>query len=286
MQDVCTGSMPAVVVAVSKTTIEPFPVHGNPLEWLDCRLTRGRMIRIGTVHSRLGNLAMKMQLARNKSILGPGIFGVSPRSIFFGRKGIHRECREGPACELDPKFKLRHCTFSNGSKYLKVQYAILQRIQTQTSQDMRGAEETWDEVLIEYSKMKLTHPDDKLIAISGVASIFESKSNWTSTYGLWVDTIVHSLLWRYDCRSIDDDFSDASAEYMNQPLPSWSWLSMPSGYEVHEFLSDNTTHWAEDAWSATLASWPQNSGSNIPLHDSPKHDHLCIRDHLVPDLEI
>lgn len=83
MQDVCTGSMPAVVVAVSKTTIEPFPVHGNPLEWLDCRLARGRMIRIGTVHSRLGNLAMKMQLARNKSILGPGIFGVSPRSIFF-----------------------------------------------------------------------------------------------------------------------------------------------------------------------------------------------------------
>lgn len=84
---------------------------------------------------------MKMQLARNKSILGPGIFKVSPRSIFFGRKGIHWECQAGSACELDPKFKLRHCTFSSGSRYLKVQYAMLQRTQTQASQDMRGAEE-------------------------------------------------------------------------------------------------------------------------------------------------
>jgi hypothetical protein len=66
--------------------------------------------------------------------------------------------------------------------------------------------------------MLLSHSQDVLMAIAGIASVFEAQLKSKSTYGLWVDFLVTELLWRRSDPNEATFLYDTSSNY----LPSWS----------------------------------------------------------------
>jgi hypothetical protein len=110
MQDVYAGSMLTIVAADSKVSTEAFLVDRNPLRWLECTFKGSNESLAG---KRFEVYPPDFCIQNNT----PGVYHIdlrawyfqerlmSPRSLFFGQKGIHWECRQGLACEFHKKFE-------------------------------------------------------------------------------------------------------------------------------------------------------------------------------------
>ncbi|KAK1768176.1 HET-domain-containing protein, partial [Phialemonium atrogriseum] len=79
----------------------------------------------------------------------------------------------------------------------------------------------WYIIVGEYTRCFLTLPSDKLPAISGLASLFWEKTQYTYLAGLWVEDFVTGLLWFAPCEQ-DQRCQLPSPQYLG---PSWSWAS-------------------------------------------------------------
>jgi hypothetical protein len=81
-----------------------------------------------------------------------------------------------------------------------------------------GFEKFWASVVREYTKSLLTKRSDKLIALSGVAKIFEERYGGQYLFGIWREHLPQALLW------------EAEAPQGTRPLPlqapTWSWASV------------------------------------------------------------
>ena len=283
MQDVYSGSILKIFAAETKDTTEPFLIDRYPLPWLRC-----------TLKGQTGNLANKRfaieatgfctsPQMRNK----PGKYLIdtrawclqerfmSPRGIFFGPKGIHWECRQGLACEFDMVIKQNHFHGIGVTKRLRAEYAKLQSmkhqdrlerseapnlqsIKLQCGLDRPEAHRMWNDLVQAYSTMSLSHSEDVLIAIAGIASTFKDKLNSESTYGLWVAFLVQELLWRPDQPDEDDWRFNTYTNY----LPSWSWISV-HGNSIR--MSSNAS-WLLAGYyhySAAIISWPSDAGFDV-----------------------
>ncbi|KAK3368562.1 hypothetical protein B0H63DRAFT_77877 [Podospora didyma] len=90
--------------------------------------------------------------------------------------------------------------------------------------------ERWRSLVRQYSPRLLTMPEDKLMAIAGVAKLLAQKSsNGTDgacdAYhaGLWGSELLQQLLWW----SADKDISPTPKHFqMHNGVPSWSWASI------------------------------------------------------------
>ena len=87
--------------------------------------------------------------------------------------------------------------------------------------------ELWSELVAEYSARKLTDPTDRLPALAGVA--FELWKFWGGTYlaGLWKESSVEHLDWRYEY-SENHIFID-----WNIGFPTWSWVAARCEVRIH-----------------------------------------------------
>lgn len=93
--------------------------------------------------------------------------------------------------------------------------------------------ESWIEVVEDYSRRELTHEDDKLVAISALASAFERLSEDVYLAGLWRKDLVRSLMWA------------SEPDYLNNPrskvyrAPTWSWACLDAGVYFLEVEGGN-----------------------------------------------
>jgi len=137
-----------------------------------------------------------------------------PRMVHFTLYELLFECREGFWCgcgiykspghnQVTPKFTYNQMLLDGDSDNLEI----------------------WHEMVSEYSHLGLTHPQDKLPAISGIAK--QLKSNSASSQelgeylaGLWEANIEYDLLW----------YSADRVRLFKRPqprsAPSWSWASV------------------------------------------------------------
>ncbi|KAK2031940.1 HET-domain-containing protein [Colletotrichum zoysiae] len=76
--------------------------------------------------------------------------------------------------------------------------------------------ERWGDLVNEYSRRKLTVPDDKLPAISGLARTFGSALEDQYVAGLWKRDLIRGMLW------LTDFEATRPARWR---APSWSWAS-------------------------------------------------------------
>ena len=92
--------------------------------------------------------------------------------------------------------------------------------------DPRTARDMWLAIRDEYTKRKLAHGKDKLIAIAAVA---EEMSPILGAYlaGLWERDLFLDLQWRRpDIESDDFEQSKRNARPSSYRAPSWSWASI------------------------------------------------------------
>ena len=158
---------------------------------------------------------------------------LSPRTLHTGRNQIFRECERGLACEFWPDAIPKAFEDAFGLMFRSVEEKLHE---TQVASSTKGVPGTLSTskhqhpaptyvlgglVVEHYSQCKLTKSHDNLVAISGIAKLFQaSVPGDIYLAGLWKNDLAYGLLWR-------------SATYQASPLvrvpdraPSWSWASV------------------------------------------------------------
>jgi hypothetical protein len=83
----------------------------------------------------------------------------------------------------------------------------------------------WSNIVLSYMRRSLTHEQDKLIAISGVAWRLQSSVQSEYLAGLWKTNLPLQLLWT---SYFKENHTRRTATYC---APSWSWASV-TGYPL------------------------------------------------------
>ncbi|KAH8812187.1 heterokaryon incompatibility protein-domain-containing protein [Xylogone sp. PMI_703] len=127
---------------------------------------------------------------------------LAPRTLFFSSSQLFWECNGLNACEIFPE--IFPATLSYGDFYLQ-------------KQPLSRA--LWDKIVRLYSSCDLTFPEDKLIAISGLARHIQQREKNTYLAGLWKSDLEAQLCWKSRTRA---------ARPLHNRAPSWSWASVDS----------------------------------------------------------
>ncbi|KAF4446033.1 HET-domain-containing protein [Fusarium austroafricanum] len=134
---------------------------------------------------------------------------LSPRVIHFASPEMYWECREMSSCECG---RLRESTKSRYEK-------------TSNDDSPELLRKQWWEMVQSYSALNLSYADDKLPALSGIATKMSSR-RLDATYlaGLWSDSLDLDLLW------INKDAMVPGKAVNTRPsewrAPTWTWASI------------------------------------------------------------
>jgi hypothetical protein len=130
---------------------------------------------------------------------------LSPRVIDFTAGKVFWQCLQAEASELLPY----------GRPYGRYDSAFIWR--PLVSGGVPG--KTWQSIVEDYSKRKLTNPSDKFPAIAGIAAKFADFRKDEYFAGHFSSTLPKSLLWIRSWRYV----KRAEGAYV---APFWSWASM------------------------------------------------------------
>ncbi|KAG9189841.1 hypothetical protein G6011_06709 [Alternaria panax] len=198
MEDVYANALLTINAADVYAT-QPFLVRRNPLRWIDCRLMADDD---GECQSYVSGNPF-CDAGHNL----PGTFPLdsrgwcfqeqflSPRSIYFSKEGVHWECRKSVVCERHQDMRAEnHQNMLDRPR--KTLYKNLVSMGDDLSDPATTLElrEIWKRILQRYSATRLTHPSDKMAALAGIASMFESKFNMRASFGLWLELLLDELL--------------------------------------------------------------------------------------------
>jgi len=139
---------------------------------------------------------------------------LAPRVLYFGKDQILWECFKERKCEAFPQGIPLIRTLKN----LEL-FSYPADTNTDTNSPLsRDAFEFWNQIVDAYSQCELTRSNDKLIALSGLAHLFQAVTGEEYIAGLWKSRLKESLDWRvYKPRA------KVSSSYH---APSWSWASI------------------------------------------------------------
>ena len=157
---------------------------------------------------------------------------LSPRTLYYGPKGLHWECNECYANEIyhqgctdtrDFELVSGFGIHTKASDYrLKLNMiklgpmtALIDVFEETTY--IRHFYQVWNNLLVSYTRMKLSFPSDILRALSGLISLIEQSTGLTNVSGHWKEFLPFDLLWHND----SPDHCSKAPVYA-----SWSWASM------------------------------------------------------------
>ena len=150
---------------------------------------------------------------------------LSCRMIDFTSKQLVWRCHELEACETYPvgfppnvKSKPEMAGMKSGFS-LKGQDSIMTDDWVPNALSINS----WQYLVEEYSSSFLTKPEDKLIALSGLAKEMSPLLHETYYAGLWRSALPQSLLW---CSTRFQSNGRASVRPSQYRAPSWSWASL------------------------------------------------------------
>lgn len=157
---------------------------------------------------------------------------LAPRVLGFGRRQLFWECRELTASEtypegipgilklfneddafksLDPQLWIEKARSAWSGSYTKEEFKY---DEASAYQDM------WRTIVEQYSRCRLTRPQDKLIALAGIAKHFREATNDTYVAGMWRHNLAHQLTWHVT------DANASARQLEDDSLPSFSWTSV------------------------------------------------------------
>ncbi|KAI1404285.1 HET-domain-containing protein [Hypoxylon fuscum] len=134
----------------------------------------------------------------------------SPRVLFFTRREIIWQCREGRKCICGVYFnKSERDSFKN-----RFTEQVL-------STDAKVLWKLWRDAVKHYTYRLLTYDSDKLAAIAAIAKHFSNGPLGRYVSGMWESTLLHDLQWK-----AHDDMLEYRRRNSDLTMPSWSWASV------------------------------------------------------------
>ena len=150
---------------------------------------------------------------------------LASRVLHYGREQLFWECHELEACETFPR--------GNPPDLLRAGFKGLEphidgkRRRAEFNQEPDSdldAYHLWDKIVHAFTSSSLTKPEDKMIALSGLASRVQQILDDEYLAGLWKRILPSQLMWQvYDGRQGNELPSVRPAQYR---APSWSWASV------------------------------------------------------------
>ena len=158
---------------------------------------------------------------------------LSPRTLHMGRDQIFWECERGLACEFWPDAIPKAFEDAFGLMFRNVEEKLHETKVASSTEGVSGTLPTskhqhpaptyvlWGLVMEHYSQCKLTKSHDKLVAISGIAKLFQaSLPGDVYLAGLWKNDLAYGLLWR------SATYQPSALVRVPDRAPSWSWASV------------------------------------------------------------
>jgi hypothetical protein len=148
---------------------------------------------------------------------------LSPRVLHCTTDQLFWECNEEFRCQTYPR-DLR----ANGN-FRKVPRMMPQELW------YGDPHLQWNRVIQDYCKRSLTKEEDKLVAISGIAKVFQSRMlDDTYVAGQWYNSFPLGLLWK-----VNDP--DSVTRPFSYRAPSWSWASIDGGILPNNSIATKDT---------------------------------------------
>lgn len=145
---------------------------------------------------------------------------LSSRMLYFGAKQTYWDCNTTSHFEAYGSAPLPGYTVQSGLYYGKVNYTqSMDKLRAEMRYSHYGV---WIRVVNEYSSRNLSKLEDKLPALSGLASDFHEITGFTYLAGIWKEDIHQGLTWAID---------KPQHQLPEKPYiaPSWSWASHVGG---------------------------------------------------------
>jgi hypothetical protein len=134
------------------------------------------------------------------------------RVLIFGETKFFFDCRTLERSEDTDMYKLRPAWVTSVIEVPRVDHRF---IQENTEKDKHW--DQWHTLCAHYTYRELTFPEDKLPAISGIASNIAKKVQSGYLAGLWRNNLIHDLFWQTVA---------VATRPKKYRAPSWSWASV------------------------------------------------------------
>jgi len=163
---------------------------------------------------------------------------LSPRIVHMCSKLVFWECRHLQASEHLPY---------GGHTYEKQSssHSRIKRIcYGSRDKDQDDAYADWEHLVGVYSYCGLTFETDRLIALSGIASMVHKRTQCEYLEGIWRKTLPISLLWRKWRPTATETTAKALIDVDGSPkylAPSWSWASATSSVDWPRYTENSWT---------------------------------------------
>jgi hypothetical protein len=188
---------------------------------------------------------------------------LAPRVLHFCESQLFWECHEREACEKFPD-RLPLPVISKGNllgksldlSRFEARVQSLNRIGN-ISQPTAWPYQIWQHVVMLYMNCGITKPEDKLVAISGIAKHISHMVNDDYIAGHWRSKIPVSLLW-----SVENCIQGNGADSVRPSIyraPSWSWASVEGRVLFHAQYDTDCKHLTEVLEVKAIAAIPGDS---------------------------
>ncbi|KAK8084688.1 hypothetical protein PG997_005959 [Apiospora hydei] len=172
---------------------------------------------------------------------------LAPRNLSFGETQLYWECCACSASETFPAGLPPGVERMVKSLDPRLGGAALRRQDGLPDVPELDAFALWGGIVHQYSKGDLTFPEDKLVAISGLASRMQKHIQSDYLAGLWRKDLAHQLLWTGE----EDILAIPQERPAVYTAPSWSWASrhgqIKSGHVVRHIGNHDIVLEIQDA---------------------------------------
>ena len=148
---------------------------------------------------------------------------LSPRILHFRKEEMTWTCSTYSRCEcrIRPSLPMPH------------PFRGARNLTPQTPERSRKLVLEWPSIVMEFTRRDLTKPQDRLMAMAGLANYMEGESKDAWMGGLWYRDIAFQLLWIREQTDKSEDVTRMSRTGPSQGsppyilfAPSWSWASI------------------------------------------------------------
>ncbi|KAH8691092.1 heterokaryon incompatibility protein-domain-containing protein [Phaeosphaeriaceae sp. PMI808] len=149
---------------------------------------------------------------------------LSRRTVHFSSKQIYWECRCAFYAE-DGMIEDADCR-EHAHEFLNMISILKGGIHSEQLAEMFFR--IWGNILLRYSNLSITRPSDKLLALSGLASLAELVLGYRYLYGIWNFNLPYGLFWH--------PVNLPMVQATEWRAPSWSWAALEGAITLETFF--------------------------------------------------
>ncbi|KAI1734660.1 hypothetical protein F4680DRAFT_470682 [Xylaria scruposa] len=135
---------------------------------------------------------------------------LSRRTIYFTERQSYWECGGGVRCETMTRMKNRKASFLGDPDFPRSVDQFAKGLRIEIFQDLYER----------YSRLALSYPSDRPIAIRGLESRLINTFGTSGGVGIFETYLHRSLLWQRA-----DNALKSITSFRDAPVPSWSWMA-------------------------------------------------------------